>query len=109
MPPRHFLTKAGGDRHERPGAAMLKQKLMWTVWPAFLGACALELLVFALIDPQDIHLGGRSLTLSRQGVYTAAFFVFWGICMVSSGLTALLGTSSAEVNTNPRVEGDARP
>ena len=88
---------------------MLKQKLMWTVWPAFLGACALELLVFALIDPQDIRLGGQSLTLSRQGVYTAAFFVFWGICMVSSGLTALLSTSSAEINANPRLAGDARP
>ena len=109
MPPHHCLPKAGGDRYEHPGTAMLKQKLMWTVWPAFLGACALELLVFALIDPQDIHLGGQALPLSRQGVYTAAFFVFWGICMVSSGLTALLGTSSAEINASPRVEGDARP
>lgn len=84
---------------------MLKQKLMWIAWPAFLGACALELLVFALIDPQDMHWGGRALTLSRQGVYTAAFFVFWGVCMVSSGLTALLGTSSAEVNACPLADG----
>ena len=109
MPPRHLLPKAGGERHECLDAAVLKQKLMWTVWPAFLGACALELLVFAMIDPQDIQWGGQALTLSRQGVYTVAFFVFWGICMVSSGLTALLGTSSSEINANPRVEGDARP
>ena len=109
MPLRHLLAKAGGERYERPGAAMLKQKLMWTVWPAFLGACALELLVFALVDPQDIRLGGEALTLSRQGVYTAAFFAFWGICVVSSGLTALLSASSAEVNVNPRVAGDVRP
>jgi len=74
------------------GAAMLKTKLMSITWPAFLSACALELLVFALIDPQDLHLAGRPLALSRQGVYTSAFFVFW--------LTAMLGTPSAEVNAS---------
>lgn len=80
---------------------MLKQKLMWIVWPAFLAACALELLVFALIDPDDLHWAGQPLGLSRQGVYSAAFFVFWAVCAVSSALTALLGTSSAELNAGP--------
>lgn len=77
---------------------MLKQKLMWVAWPAFLTACGLELLVFALIDPQDLHWSGQPLGWSRQSVYTVAFFAFWGICMVSSALTAALGSSSAELN-----------
>lgn len=77
---------------------MLKQKLMWVAWPAFLTACGLELLVFALIDPQDLHWSGHPLDWSRQGVYTVAFFAFWGICMVSSALTAMLCSSSAELN-----------
>lgn len=77
---------------------MLRQKLMWVAWPAFLTACGLELLVFALIDPQDLHWSGHPLGWSRQGVYTVAFFVFWGICMVSSALTAVLCSSAAEPN-----------
>ena len=77
---------------------MLKQKLMWVAWPAFLAACGLELLVFALIDPQDLHWSGQPLGWSRQGVYTVAFFAFWGICMVSSMLTVMLSSSSAELN-----------
>ncbi|MDP2816908.1 MAG: hypothetical protein Q8O29_01275 [Polaromonas sp.] len=77
---------------------MFKQKLMWVAWPAFLTACGLELLVFALIDPQDLHWSGHALGWSRQAVYTAAFFVFWAVCMASSALTALLCSSSAELN-----------
>ncbi|WP_372828449.1 hypothetical protein [Polaromonas sp.] len=77
---------------------MRKQKLMWVAWPAFLTACGLELLVFALIDPQDLHWSGQPLGWSRQAVYTAAFFAFWGICMVSSMLTVMLSSSSAELN-----------
>ena len=55
---------------------MWNQKLMWVVWPAFLAACILELVVFAMVDPQDLHWGGRTVPLSRQGVYTVSFFVF---------------------------------
>lgn len=31
---------------------MRTQKLMWIVWPAFLAACVLELVVFAFVDPR---------------------------------------------------------
>ena len=85
---------------------MWNQKLMWVVWPAFLAACILELVVFALVDPQDFEWGGRQLALSRQGVYTVGFFVFWAVCMDASGLTALLGTPPAEVNGCPLAPGE---
>lgn len=85
---------------------MWSQKLMWIAWPAFLCASALELLVFAVIDPGDLHWAGEPLRFSRQAVYTAAFFLFWAICMVSSSLTALLGMSSAEVNRCPVLPGE---
>ncbi len=77
---------------------MRARKLMSIVWPAFLTACMLQMLVFALVDPQDLHWASAPLALSRQGVYTAAFFVFWAICMVSSALTVLLGLPAQEVN-----------
>ena len=84
---------------------MLKKKLMWIVWPACLAACVLELLIFALVDPQDLHWAGQALPLSIQGLYSAAFFVFWAIGMVSGGLTVLLGAASAEVNAYPLADG----
>jgi len=74
------------------------QRWMWIVWPAFLLACLLEMLVFALVDPQDLHWFGQPVTLSRQGVYTIAFFVFWALAMVASGLAVLLSMSPREVN-----------
>ena len=80
---------------------MTKQRLMWIAWPAFLLACLLELLVFAMVDPQDLHWFGRPVDLSRQAVYTIAFFAFWGSSMVASGLTTLLSMSPFEVNRCP--------
>lgn len=77
---------------------MFAQRWMWITWPSFLVACLLELLVFALVDPQDLHWLGQDLDLSSQAIYTLAFFAFWALAMLSSALTTLLGLSSAEVN-----------
>ena len=79
----------------------MQQRLMWSVWPAFLMAGVLEMLVFAIVDPQDMHWFGMPLDLSRQAIYTIAFFVFWGIATVSGGLTTLLAMSPFEVNRCP--------
>ncbi len=77
---------------------MLAQRWMWITWPSFLVAGLLEVLVFALVDPHDLHWFGQDLDLSRQAIYTLAFFAFWALAMLSSALTALLGLSSADVN-----------
>ena len=87
---------------------MLLKRMMWIAWPAFLVAGLLEMLVFALVDPQDLQWFGRPLAVSRQGVYTLAFFAFWALTMVSSGLTTLLSMSPFEVNRCP-VPPDERP
>ena len=65
---------------------MAKNKWMWIGWPSFLVAAGLEMLVFSLVDPQDLQWFGRPLTLSRQAVYTLAFFVFWALVATSSAL-----------------------
>jgi hypothetical protein len=80
---------------------MLSQRMMWIAWPAFLVAAVLEVLVFSVVDPLDLHWFGQPVELSRQGVYTLAFFAFWGITMLSSGLTTLLSMSPFEVNRCP--------
>ena len=87
---------------------MKAQRLMWIAWPAFLVAGLLELVVFGFVDPQDFQWLGHPLALSRQGVYTVAFFVFWALTMVSSGLTTLLSMSPFEVNRCP-VPANERP
>lgn len=87
---------------------MLAKRMMWIGWPAFLVAGLLEMLVFALVDPQDLQWFGHPLALSRQGVYTLAFFAFWALTMASSALTTLLSMSPFEVNRCP-VPKDERP
>jgi hypothetical protein len=83
------------------------KKLMWISWPAFLVAGILEMLVFAMVDPQDLHwFGGQPVEMSRRGIYTLAFFVFWGGTMISSALTTLLSVSPFELNQCPLPEGE---
>ncbi len=70
---------------------MWANRLMWVAWPAFLVAAVLEMVVFAMVDPGDLHwLGGEPVTWSRQAIYTVAFFLFWVAAMASSALTILL-------------------
>jgi hypothetical protein len=80
------------------GETMFAHRWMWVAWPAFLVAGLLEILVFAWVDPQALNGFGQALELSRQAVYTLAFFAFWALAMLSSALTMLLGRSSEEVN-----------
>jgi hypothetical protein len=79
---------------------MLKHRLWFTIlWPAFLMACVMEILVFAMVDPSDLHgFNGAPLDLSRQAVYTISFLVFWGVIAISGSLSALLCASAKAVN-----------
>jgi hypothetical protein len=52
--------------------------------------------VFAFVDPQDLQWFGHPIEMSRQGVYTLSFFVFWTITSASSALTTLLSLSPFE-------------
>lgn len=81
---------------------MKMQNWMSILWPAFLLACATELLVFALVDPADLQWRGEALDLSRQAVYTGGFFVFWLLAAGASALTLLLTRPAKEIN---RPEG----
>jgi hypothetical protein len=86
---------------------MPSSKLMGIAWPAFLAACAMELLVFALVDPHELHWSGQPLGWSRQAVYSAAFFLFWAIAAGSGALTALLGMPATQVNGPLLPSGEA--
>lgn len=82
---------------------MWVKRLMWIVWPAFLAAGVMEMLVFAAFDPQDMQWLGQSVQLSRTGIYSLAFFVFWLVFIGAGYLTTLLSVPANEVNSHPSV------
>lgn len=65
--------------------------LMTILWPAFLAACMLELLVFGLVDPEDLRWFGDGPLHTRQAIYALAFAAFWAVAIGSSAMTSLLG------------------
>lgn len=69
-------------------------------WPSFLMAGVLEMLVFSLVDPTQLHwFGGAPVELSPMAVYTLAFFVFWIVIALAAALSQLLAEPAAEVNS----------
>lgn len=68
------------------------QQLIRTAWPAFLMACLLEMVVFAVIDPLDVRWLGQ--IVSETGVYSLSFFVFWAICFGGNALMMFLNCST---------------
>ena len=76
----------------------MAQRLMWILWPGFLMAGVAELVFFALVDPQDLHLFGQTLELSRTAIYSLVFFCFWTLMSGTSALTCLLQRSPFETN-----------
>jgi len=69
---------------------MMTKYWMFIVWPSFLMAGVMEMVVFAMVDPQDLNLFNQSIDLPRQGIYTLSFFIFWIICAASSCLSLFL-------------------
>ena len=47
---------------------MLRERLMWIAWPAFLVAAVLEMMVFAVLDPDSLSLFGSRVEWSREAV-----------------------------------------
>ena len=78
----------------------MKQRALRILWPAFLAAGVLEMLVFAVIDPADMHwFSGPPLAWSTQAVYTVTFLIFWAAISAASTMTALLSIESDASNS----------
>ena len=86
----------------------MTQRLMWVLWPGFLMAIPAVGVVFTLVDPQDLHLFGEPLAVSRLGAYTIGFLFFWAIGAGCRALTCLLQRSPFELNRCP-LSPTARP
>jgi hypothetical protein len=69
------------------------------LWPAFLVAAVLEILVFAFVDPASLHtVSGAALELSDRAVYSIAFLLFWLCTSAACALTVLLERGPEELN-----------
>ena len=80
-------------------AHRLRERSMAVLWPSFLMAGVLEMIVFSVVDPEQLHgFGGEALGWSPTAVYTAAFFLFWGVIAVAGALTELLAAPMEEIN-----------
>lgn len=84
----------------------LARRAATIAWPAFLGAGALEMAVFAFVDPATLSLpGGKALELSATTVYSVAFFLFWAVAAAACALTWLLARGAEEINAHPAAGG----
>lgn len=70
------------------------------LWPSFLGAAALNALLFSVVDPQALHGLGTSAPLawSNRAVYTVGFFVLWLALAACSAITSWLLKTAGDVN-----------
>lgn len=77
----------------------MMRRTMQILWPAFVAAGVLEMLVFAVIDPGDLHwFGGAPVGWSAQAVYTATFLMFWAAIATAGAVSALLSVESDALN-----------
>ncbi len=75
---------------------------MAILWPAFLMAGVLEMLVFELVDPGALNwFGGSPVELSATAIYTLVFFVFWVVVATAGALTQLLELTPDDLNRQP--------
>jgi hypothetical protein len=90
-------------------SSSLTQRILWVLWPSFLVAAVAELLVFAVIDPADLHIFGVPVDAGRMPVYTIGFFFFWALGAAAAALTVFLQRSPVEVNRCPIDDAANRP
>ena len=76
---------------EAPPRRPFRERVLLILWPAFLMAGVLEMLVFAVVDPGGMRwFGSDVIEWSRSAVYSVTFLIFWGAIATSGAITALL-------------------
>jgi hypothetical protein len=61
------------------------------LWPAFLMAGVLEMLVFAVVDPGGLQwFGSAPIDWQPTTVYSVTFLMFWLVISLASSITQFL-------------------
>jgi Na+/H+ antiporter NhaD/arsenite permease-like protein len=80
---------------------MLRRTLQ-IMWPAFLMAGVMEMLVFAVVDPGDLRwFGGPAFDWSLGATYTISFLIFWAVIATAGIISALLADGPDDGRSDP--------
>ena len=89
--PSHLAAEPAMPHEGMPPRRPFHERALLILWPAFLMAGVLEMMVFAVLDPSGMRwFGAEAIEWSRSAVYSVTFFIFWGVIGMSSAITALL-------------------
>ena len=91
MRPRLVVEGASQRRAVAPARRPFRERAMLILWPAFLMAGVLEMLTFAVVDPESLRwFGAEPIGWSLSAVYSVTFFIYWGVIATSTAITLLL-------------------
>jgi hypothetical protein len=62
-------------------------RILMVLWPSFVVAAAANALLFAAIDPNELHLFGYALPHDRLAAYTLGMLICWLFTASASLLT----------------------
>jgi hypothetical protein len=76
----------------------VKHRSLQILWPAFLVAGVIEILLFAAFDPLEIRWFGGLVGWKPVAIYSVVFLVLWMLVASAGALTILLRLTGEEVD-----------
>lgn len=74
------------------------QRIIQVLWPSFIAAGVMDIVLFTLLDPMALIYRDTPLFATRLGAYSLGFFLFWLFGAVSSALTCYFQCSATQPN-----------
>jgi hypothetical protein len=96
-----------GGAEVQPPASASERRLAAMLWPSFLMAGVVEMLVFSMVDPADLRwMGSPVASADPMTVYSVAFLLFWAVIALASAMTQMVMSTPTEredrLNRSPR-------
>jgi hypothetical protein len=80
------------------------QKCIAVLWPSFMVAIVASGLFFSAFDPDDLFPFGEQTEVSRLGIYSIGFLLFWLVSAIS-GIGTLYFAITNCMRQNPGSRG----
>ena len=80
------------------------QKCIAVLWPSFMVAIVATGLFFSAFDPDDLYPFGQQTEVSRLGIYSIGFLLFWLVSAIS-GIGTLYFAITNCMRQNPGSRG----
>lgn len=76
----------------------MTHRALQILWPAFLVAGVIEMLLFASIEPGEVRWFGFLLGWEPVAIYSVAFLLLWLLVASAGALTVLLHQTAEELD-----------